>query len=397
MSRVTIDITPAVHQSAGIGRLTREVVRQLIASGTELARTGYDFRLFCMGAPFSQSDQGRNPRDADSLFRDRATNIPVITGKLSDRWMYRLWFRARLPIPVELFAGTSDLYHATDFVLPPVFLHVKTVLTVHDLTFERDPNSAPPRLLPFLKRVVPQSARRATHIVADSLATAHDLSDLYGIPESKITTIYSGVDARFKPATTVSWQPQQDAALRLRYQIGNEPFVLAVGTMQPRKNHLALVRAFSKINIADVNLVIAGGKGWLYEEVLAEIRRLGLSQRVKLIGFVDDADLPALYRAAAVFAFPSLYEGFGLPPLEAMASGVPVVASNASSLPEVIAAAGLLVPPHDVDALADALVRALTDQVWRQQVIPAGIARASQFTWQRAAEQLLEVYRNALL
>ncbi len=392
MSRITIDVTPAVHQSAGIGRLTREVVRQLLATPT-----AHQYRLFCMGRKAPVRDE-KPPLSAEDIFAECPGNVPVVTGRLTDRWLYRIWFRARLPAPVEVFAGRADLYHATDFVLPPVLPGARTVLTVHDLTFERDPSSAPPRLLPFLKRVVPRSARRATHIVADSYATARDLTELYGIAPARITTIHSGVDARFKPATAaaVTWPVQQGAALRKRYQLGDAPFVLTVGTMQRRKNHLTLVRAFAKMDSSNVNLVIAGGQGWLYDEVLAEIKALGLTQRVRLIGFIDDADLPALYRAASVFAFPSLYEGFGLPPLEAMACGVPVVASNASSLPEVIGDAGLMVDPLDVDALAAALAQALNDAKWREKVIPMGLARASTFTWQRAAEQLASVYQHAL-
>ena len=171
--------------------------------------------------------------------------------------------------------------------------------------------------------------------------------------------------------------------------------------MQPRKNHLGLVRAFAKLRTQPLisnpcNLVISGGKGWLYDQVLREVRTLGLNERVKLIGYADDEDLPALYRAAAAFVFPSFYEGFGLPPLEAMACGVPVVTSNTSSLPEVVGDAGLAVNPHDVDALANALNTALTDETWRAQAITRGLERAKTFTWQRAAEQLLGVYERVM-
>ena len=180
MAHITIDYTPAVWQSAGIGRLTREVVRELLALDPP-----HDIRLLCMGGAI--------------------TGLPVLRGQpvtsvripLTDRWLYRLWFRARVPLPVEMFAGRSDLYHATDFVLPPTLPGARTVLTVHDLSFLRDPSSAQPRLLPFLTRVVRRSAMRATHIVADSHATARDLQELYGLPAGRITTIHSGVDNRF--------------------------------------------------------------------------------------------------------------------------------------------------------------------------------------------------------
>lgn len=380
MARITIDYTPAVHQRAGIGRLTREIVRALLQLPTPHA-----LRLFCMGAPAQSDTQGFSTR----LIR----SIP-----LNDRWMYRIWHRARLPLPVQLLSGDCDLYHATDFVLPPVWHGTRTVLTVHDLTFERDPDSAQPRLLSFLKRVVPQSARRATHIVADSVATARDLSELYGISAERITVIHSGVDAVFHADS-----PADDLQLlRKRYGIGDEPYILTVGTLQRRKNHLTLVRAFAKLiqrlpQTDRMQLVISGGKGWLYDDVLAEVQTLGITQHVVFTGFTDEADLPALYRGASVFAFPSLYEGFGLPPLEAMASGVPVVTSNASSLPEVVGEAGLMVDARDDGALADALERAALDDDWRASAIERGLQRAATFTWQHSAQQLLAVYERVLI
>lgn len=386
MARITIDYTPAIHQDAGIARLTREIARAVLASGAP-----HHFSLFVMGRPAPGVP-------LSNLMNTR--ELPLRVSRLSDRWLYRLWFRASLRAPVQLFSGPCDLYHATDFVLPPLRDRVPGVLTVHDLSFERAPDAAPPRLIPFLKRVVPDSARRAAHIIADSHATAHDLTALYDIPPEKITVIHSGVDGRFTPyRDTLYMQRRRDYVLR-KYGIGGAPFVLTVGTMQRRKNHLRLVQAFARL-VANsdgraLNLVIAGGKGWLYDEVHAEVQRLGLTDRVRFIGYVEDIDLPHLYRAAAVFAFPSTYEGFGLPPLEAMASGVPVVTSNVSSLPEVVGDAGLQVDPLDVDALAGALEQALNDDVWRRHCIARGLARAAQFTWQRAAEQLLNVYERVL-
>ncbi|MCL5995538.1 MAG: glycosyltransferase family 4 protein [Chloroflexi bacterium] len=392
MPRITIDYTPALQQSAGIGRLTREVVRALLA-----IESRHRYTLFYMGGMGQ-----RHKRTEDGRAVSSVVHTPSYAAwPLNDRWMYRIWHRARLPLPVEVLSGRCDLYHATDFVLPPTLPATRTVLTVHDLTFERDPDSAPPQLLRFLKRVVPQSARRATHIVADSYATARDLAELYAIAPDKITVIHSGVDERFRPDDALRRSTNGDTAslpsLASRYGIGTAPFILTVGTMQRRKNHLTLVRAFAELAglpsiPSNLQLVIAGGKGWLYDDVAAEVTRQGLTERVKFIGFVDDDDLPALYRAAAVFAFPSLYEGFGIPPLEAMACGTPAVVSNASSLPEVVGDAGLMVDPLDVGALAMALHTAITDIHWRAQAVQRGLLRAQQFTWQRAAERLLGVY-----
>ncbi len=383
MARITVDYTAAIWQSAGIGRLTRELVQALLALDDS-----HDIRLLCMGGP------AQRPADVP-IHRGRP--VDFVHVPLTDRWLYRLWFRAHLPLPIETFAGRSDLYHATDFVLPPMLPGTRTVLTIHDLTFLRDPTSAQPRLLTFLTNMVSKSAQRATHLVADSLATAHDLHELYGLPQDHITTIYSGVNERFNP------RPLDGEAqtLRKKLELDRAPYILTVGTLQRRKNHLTLVRAFGELLHREgvpegVQLVVAGSKGWLYDEVLGEVKSLDLERQVRFIGFTDEVDLPALYRNAAVFAFPSLYEGFGLPPLEAMASGVPVVASNASSLPEVVGDAGLMVDPLDVHGLAAALFRALTDGDWRAESIHRGLQRAATFTWRRAAEQLLGVYERVL-
>ena len=397
MANITLDYTPAERQTAGIGRLTREVTKALLS-----LRTRHEFRLFVMGrGPTADHKPPTVDKGKPAPVSGRLPAVsPIIRTPLSDRNLHRLWFRLGLRLPVENLCGSCDVYHATDFVLPPTRPRTRTVLTVHDLTFERDPGSAVPSLLTFLRRVVPASARRAHHIVADSYATARDLTELYQIPPDKITTIHSGVDFRFTTLTRGT-AAQESREIREKYKLGPQPYLLCVGTLQKRKNHLNLVRAFARV-LRDwpagppPNLVISGGRGWLYEEVVAEVAALGLGQQVNFIGFADDVDLPALYRHARAFAFPSLYEGFGLPLLEAMASGVPVVTSNVSSLPEVVGQTGLMVDPYDVEALAAGLDKALRDEHWRAFAMEAGQKRAQQFTWRRAAEQLLEVYDKAL-
>ncbi len=236
MARITFDYTPAIHQGAGIGRLTRELGRALLQ-----LRSQHAFSFFVMGRPAD---------DVPLSSIIYTAQLPLKVTRHNDRWLYRLWFRSRLPLPVQTFSGACDVYHATDFVLPPVRGNAPTVLTVHDLSFERDPDSAPPRLIPFLKRVVPDSARRATHIVADSNATAHDLTELYGIPPAKITTIYSGAGERFTPFSGSLFEARRRSAVLKHYKISDAPFVLTVGTMQKRKNHLRLVQAFAKSNCA---------------------------------------------------------------------------------------------------------------------------------------------------
>ncbi|MBM2849170.1 MAG: hypothetical protein HW418_2112 [Anaerolineales bacterium] len=371
--RVGFDATSAVRQGGGIGRYTRELLRALAA-----ADTASDYRLFFASRSL--------PHPLPPL----PSNFHVTPLPLDDIWLVRVWHRARLPLPVNWLTGPIDLFHSPDFTLPPVRRGTRTLLTVHDLSFIRDPESATPVLRHYLNAVVPRSVARADHVLADSQATRADLVELYRTPAEKISVLYSGVHESFQPVTDL-------AAVRARYSLGDAPFVLAVGTLQPRKNYVRLIQAFAAISnlqprTSNLHLVIAGDKGWRYDAIFAEVEKLGLRDRVMFPGFVADADLPALYSAARVLAYPSIYEGFGLPMLEAMACGTPVVTSTASCMPEVAGDAALLVPPTDVDALAAALDRALTDEALRADLIARGRARARQFSWAKSAQQLLGIY-----
>ncbi|HUN08573.1 MAG TPA: glycosyltransferase family 1 protein [Aggregatilineales bacterium] len=376
-STIAIDYTPAYEQGGGIGRLTRELIAALARLEDDHA-----YRLFVMGA-------GRKPLPAlpAERFAWRGTRI-------TPKWWARVWGRGDLPLPVEAITGRVDLYHATDFLLPPTLTGTRTLLTVHDLSYVRVPESANPSLRAYLDAVVPRSARRADQVLADSQATKDDLTALYGIPPEKITVILSGVDAHFRPIPDESTQ----AAVREKYRLGTRPYIFAVGTVQPRKNYIRLMQALDKLRRdgLDVMLVIAGGKGWLDDPIYQSLDALQLREHVHLIGFADDADLPTLYSAAQVTAFPSLYEGFGLPIIESMACGTPVVTSNVSSMPEAAGMAALLIDPLSVDELTGALARLLTDDGLRTDLIQQGYAQASRFTWSRSAQDLLTVYRRLL-
>ena len=374
-ARIGLDYTPAWEQGAGIGRYVRELVAALAIEDQSTA-----WRLFVAGARKSQL-----PPAPGGNFCWR----PVA---LSSHWLMRLWHRARLPVPIELFTGPLTLYHATDFVLPPVRRATTTIVQVHDLSFLRVPDAAPPTLKAWLERVVPASVRRADYVLADSQATRQDLIELFAVtPHSKIGVLHGGVDSRFSPRPAAI-----QLAVRRKYGLDDWPFILSVGTVQPRKNFGRLVESLGRLRAEghDLHLVIVGGTGWLSEPFHAELRDSGLRDVVHLVGYAEDKDLPALYSAATVFAFPSLYEGFGFPVLEAMACGVPVVTSNLSSLPEVAGDAALLVDPYDVAALSDALGRIVLDSALRHRLVQAGHRQAERFTWQRAARELLNVYKS---
>jgi glycosyltransferase involved in cell wall biosynthesis len=216
------------------------------------------------------------------------------------------------------------------------------------------------------------------------------LIEFYQTPAEKISVLYHGVTTEFRPVAAA-----KQTAVRHKYNLAEQPFILSVGTIQPRKNYQRLIQAFARLD-ADLDLVIVGGFGWHFQEITAEVTRLDLEKRVRFLGFVADADLPALYSTASLFIYPSLYEGFGLPLLEAMACGTPVVASNQSALPEVVGQAGLLVDPYNVEAMAATMTEVLGDSGLRHQLIQAGLARAAQFTWSDMAAKLLVLYQQIL-
>lgn len=361
--RIGMEVTAAVRQGGGIGRYVRELLRALARLDTNS-----DYRLFYASPtplPFSLPQLPAN---------FTARHLPF-----HDIWLARLWHRAQLPVPVELLTGSLDLYHAPDFTLPPV--RARSLLTVHDLSFERDPESAAPGLRSYLKTVVPRSVRRATHLIAVSEATKRDLVELYRISENKVTVLYEGVDAMFRPTA--------GASIREKYGLGSAPYIFSVSTIQPRKNYRRLIQAFTSLP-SDYLLVIAGGKGWLYDDIFAEAQAPAVKGRVRFIGFAPDADLPALYSDAVAFAYPSLYEGFGLPLLEAMACGTPTLTSNVSCLPEVAGGASVLVDPFSVEAIAEGLRQCLAN---RNELVAKGFARAAQFRWDEVATQLIALYK----
>ena len=376
--RIGIDYTSAVRQHGGIGRYTRSLVRALI---------GLDEQNQYVLLVADRSNQASMEKWPDNV---RVRRIPC-----SDRWTTFLWQRVRLPLPVQLATGRLDLFHSPDFVLPPAG-STPTLLTVHDLSFLRVPECFVPGFAQYLGQAVTRSAARATHILADSHSTRVDLVELLKVDEARITVLYPGIEARFTPVH----DPVLLRRVRCTYGLPDR-FVLNIGTLQPRKNLVLLIEAFGQViknappAAEDLNLVIAGTKGWKYEEILRAAAHSSVANRVHLLGFVRDADLPALYSLASVFAFPSLYEGFGLPVLEAMACGIPVVTGDNSSLPEVAGQAALLIDVKNRDAIADALLRLLSDRALRTKLEEAGLEQSRAFTWERAARQLTGVYRGA--
>ncbi|MCP4199629.1 MAG: glycosyltransferase family 4 protein [Proteobacteria bacterium] len=331
------------------------------------------------------------PREAAPFARSTWPDaVSIKRLPLPDRYQTIVWYRLHLPFPVEWFTGPIDIYHAPNFLLPPV-KSAKTLLTIHDLAFLVRPQYAHPDLQRFLSQVVPDSVARADHILADSEASKQDAMRLFDLPAGRITVIGAGVEPRFRPENHTGL-----AETRRSYGL-DWPFVFSISTLEPRKNFDGLIRAFAQARRQGSfphHLVIAGGKGWLYEDIFAEVERQNACDFVHFLGYVDDADLPALYNLADLFAFPSHYEGFGIPILEAMACGTAVLCTDTSSLPEIAGDAAYIVPSGDEPALIQGLMFLLTEEDARMAHAAKGPAKAAIWTWDTAAKRLLSVYQS---
>lgn len=286
--------------------------------------------------------------------------------------------------------GEFDLYHAQAFV-SPLLLTKPSVVTVYDLSFVHYPQvlSAARRL--YLRWLTPLSCHRARRVIAISQSTANDVAQIFGIAPSKIDVALGGYDSeRF-----VILPPEQIAKFKQLHGLP-ERFWLFLGTLEPRKNLVTLLEAYARLPQTErLPLILGGGKGWLYDDIFAAIDRLGLVGEVHTPGFLSADELPLWYNSAEVFLYPSVYEGFGLPVLEAMACGAPVILSDASSLPEVAAESALLLPPRDIEAWETALRRAYHDVTWREAARQDGLDRAKNFSWRATAEHTLNSYKQA--
>lgn len=309
-------------------------------------------------------------------------NVRIRSLPLRERWQTIAWQRLQLPLWADVLAGGVDVFHSPDFALAPV-RRARTVLTVHDLTFVIRPECAVPSLRRYLGRVVPRSTRRADRVLADSKATADDLVRLYGLPANRLEVVYSAADARFRRL------PEAEAEALLGDLTVPRPFILTVGTLEPRKNLGRLVDAFLSLNIPHA-LVVAGARGWLYDELMAKLRQ----PRIQVLDRPTDDQLVGLYNLTEAFIMPSLYEGFGLPALEAMSCGAPVAVSNVSSLPEVVGEAGLTFDPEDTAAIGAAIRSLTSEPALRSELSAAGVEQAASFSWRTSALQLKAIYES---
>ncbi len=294
--------------------------------------------------------------------------------------------------PFALRQIKPDLYHAMAFVAPR-FVPCPLVVTVYDLSFIRYPQVLSGARRKYLQLFTQSTCERAARVIAISESTASDLVELMGIPRGKIDVAVPGISRDFCPLSA-----DEVETFRRKNNLP-ERFLFFLGTLEPRKNLPMLLRAYAQLPKSDreaVHLILGGGKGWMYDEIFATIAQHELADTVHVPGFVDAEALVWWYNAAEAFVYPTLFEGFGIPIVEAMACGTPVIASNTSSLPEAAGEAGVLLPPDDESAWTQALSRMIHDAEWRAERSRLGQTWAANFSWERTAQQTLESYQQVL-
>lgn len=368
--KVCLDIQAALGQRAGVGRYVRKLLWNLGAGAgaDEIAAFYFDFK------------------------RTGLDSAPPGVQMRTCRWMpgrmaQAAWKRIGFP-PYDWFAGKADLYHFPNFIRPPLSRGKKSVVTIHDVSFLRMPETTEAKNLAWLSAEIHRTAERADAILTDSHFSAREICELLKVPAEKVFPVWLGLP-EFGPP------PAADAVVQARKALGLEkPYLLMVGTIEPRKNIPFLVKVYEALKDFDGDLVLAGGLGWKTGETLRAISESPRQGGIRLLKHMNDAQLSALYAGAAAFVFPTRYEGFGFPPLEAMGRGAPVISARNSSLPEVLGEAAEWVDGYDAEAWADKVRAVLADSARAARLRAAGFAQAKKFTWEETARKTWDVYRG---
>lgn len=376
--RIGIDITSLAGRRTGVGHYTYYLLKHLLRLTHDPGAPKREFIGFASGL-------------SPVVLDDELDEFPYRRLGIPTRLLYRLWSTFGAP-KVDALLGGVDVFHATNYFLPPT-QRARRVVTIHDLAVLTMPEVCSPKIRRVFGRNMRAFAADADAILTCSEATKGDIVRLLDVAPEKITVAHHG------PNEDLAAMNREHAAqhIKERYEFEG-PYILFVGTLEPRKNIPGLLRAFSAIT-GDIphSLILAGGLGWQSIGLYETIAQLGLRERVRLTNYIDDiGDLAALHSAADAFVFPSLYEGFGLPLLDAMACGTPILAANNSAIPEVVGDAALLIDANDQDALAEAIKRMLGDEALRESLVAKGHERVRDFSWTKCAEKTMEAYTRVV-
>lgn len=367
---VCMDIQAGVAQRAGVGRYVQKLTEQLgkfVTPDDALRLFFFDFQRQGLSLNATRTEQ-------------RACRW------LPGRYVQKAWKTIHFP-PFNWLAGTADVYHFPNFIIPPL-TRGKAVVTIHDVSFLRFPEAAEPRNLTYLTAKIRDTVARADAIITDSAFSGREIQELLGVPAEKIHPILLGLPSDLR-------RPDSSNIAATRKKLGLErPYLLSLGTLEPRKNYPFLIEVFEKLKGFDGDLVIAGMKGWKYEPILARLQSSSKAARIHYLEYVPEEQLAALYAGAELFVFPSLYEGFGFTPLEAMACGTPALISTNGSLPEVCGGGSELVPELNVDLWCEHLQQLLGAATRRAELVARGQQHIRQFIWEDTARKTWAVYRQ---
>ncbi|HXJ84687.1 MAG TPA: glycosyltransferase family 1 protein [Candidatus Methylomirabilis sp.] len=381
--RIALDLSLVPGQRVGVGQYAYQLARALARVDQVNSYVLYPVFYFIVNPDYDQTDLPTAP------------NMRVAHRRLSPRVVRHLWRRERSDEFKEYLLGRANVVHSTTFCAPRFRApRRRLVTTIHDCTFVTHPEFHIPANIDHCLHGTRLAIERADALIAVSESTRRDLIERLEAPADRIVVTHEAADPDLARVTDAD----RLDAVRRRYDLP-ERFVLFLGSMEPRQNLLRLLEAFAALAPSlreEFKLVVAGAQGWLNESVHEQVRKLGLGDSACFPGYIEQDDVAALYSLATVFTYPSLWEGFGLPVLEAMACGAPVLTSNVSSMPEVAGDAALLVPPTDVDAMADGLTRLLEDGALRADLAVRGSDRAAQFSWDRCARETLAVYQTVV-
>lgn len=374
--RIAFELQPMLKDRTGVGWYTYNIIKEIsrLKKGNDLIGCVFNFN-------------GRN----DLSLQLNDIDIELDTCKFFPYSIYtRLWDF----IPVmynSLFTKKVDIYHFFNFVVPPR-INGKVIVTVHDMVYKRFPETMSKANLKRLDKNLQRSVNRADIVVTVSENSKKEIIEYLDVSEDKVRVIPNGVDADIYKK---NFSTEELDRVRKKYNLPNR-FILYLGTLEPRKNIEAIVEGFAlyRRHGGDLKLVIAGKKGWMYDSIFERVKGHSLENEVIFTGYVDENDKPCIYKMCQLFIFPSFYEGFGIPVIEAMAAGVPVITSNTSSLPEVAGDAAVLVAPDDVNMMEDSIAKIISDDMFRKELILKGKKQCEKFSWKKSAEELLRIYEE---
>ncbi len=371
--KICIDIQSAAAQRAGVGRYTKVLVENLIRNGHSDQLKLFYFNFKKTDSPFDNTDKA-----------DLKT-ITYIPG----RFVQKAWKTINFP-PFDFFAGKADVYHFPNFIIPPMAdKKCKKIVSIHDTSFIRFPEFTEEKNLKYITKRIRETVAKADKIITISHFSAEEIKTLLNVPEHKIAVTHLGISESFKP------EDKQEAFLKVKEKTEiSEPYILTLGTVEPRKNLLLAIEMFERMKHFEGNLVIAGMLGWKYETIMERIKESSKSNKIIYLNYVPDGLLSSLYSAASLYIIPSHYEGFGFPPVEAMACGTPVLSSKGGSLPEILGNAAEYAEFNAPDQWAEKADQIIGNSSLQKEMIDKGIEQAGKYRWKKTAEKTWNIYQK---